>query len=245
VADVLAALAERDPLFKEQYLDFLRLRRFRQTLLSTDGRAPRKEPDAAAVTVLAVSGKPKPAAEPVDLAAGAVATFTGERGAAARTDLPIAKSAFLELAARWPGRLPFAELIRRAAERLGRAPEPADTEALGSLLAAVWMTGLVALHGDLPRYVETVTERPVASPLARLQVRTGPFVSTLLHDSKRLDDEPTRLLLQLLDGTRTREELAAELLAVFPADKRPDPAALMAGLERNLERLAKGALLVG
>jgi SAM-dependent methyltransferase len=245
VAGVLDGLGDRDPVVREQYLDFLRLRRFRQTLLATDGGSPRKTPDAAAVPGLAVSGRPKPAAEPVDLAPGIESSFAGERGASARTDLPIAKAAFLELAARWPGRLPFDELLARSAARLGRAADADDAEALTSLIAAVWMTGLVSLHGDRPRYAETVSERPVASPLARLQARSGTHVSTLLHDTKRLDDEPTRLLVQLLDGTRTREQLAAELLAAFPPDKRPDPAALREGLDRNLARLAKGALLVG
>jgi hypothetical protein len=61
----------------------------------------------------------------------------------------------------------------------------------------------------------------------------------------RFEDEPSRKMVQLLDGTRTLEELVAEMAAAFPADKRPDPAALRAGLARNLERLAKGGLLVG
>ena len=118
VAGVLNGLAARDPLLKEQYLDFLRLRRFRQTLLSIDGPTPSTEPDVAAVPALAVSGKPK--AESVDLAAGVAVTFTAERGASARTDLPIAKAALAELASRWPKRIPFPDLVDSAAARLGR-----------------------------------------------------------------------------------------------------------------------------
>src|SRR5262249_5125316 len=52
VASALDGLADRDPLLKEQYLDFLRLRRFRQTLLSTDGRTPQKEPTPDRITPL-------------------------------------------------------------------------------------------------------------------------------------------------------------------------------------------------
>ena len=43
VAGVLQGLAGQDVLLKEQYLDFLRLRRFRQTLLARDSRAPLAE----------------------------------------------------------------------------------------------------------------------------------------------------------------------------------------------------------
>ena len=245
VAGVITGMTDQDVLLKEQYLDFLRLRRFRQTLLSPDGRPPPKAADPARVPELAVSGRVKPAAEPADLAPGAAVSFAGERGATAKTDLPIAKAALVELGSRWPGRVPFPELLRLAAGRLGREPSPADTEPLAGLLTAVWTAGLVEFHGHCPRYVETVSDRPVASPLARIQLRGSPFVTTLLHDSMRFDDAPSQLLVQLLDGTRDREQLAAELVAAFPPENRPDPAALREGLEGTLNRLAKAAVLVG
>jgi predicted methyltransferase family protein/methyltransferase family protein/protein-lysine methyltransferase-like protein len=245
VAGALDGLAERDPVLKEQYIDFLRLRRFRETLLSNDGRAPRKVPDGAAIAGLAISGKPKPGAGPVDLAKGVAVSFTSEGGASVQTDLPLAKAALVELASRWPRRLSFEELLRRAAGRIGREPDPAEGGQLGGLLTDVWMSGMIALNGHIPSYVETVSERPVASPLARLLLRSGSLAATLLHEPMRFDDPPSRLLVQLLDGTRTREQLAQELLAAFPQDKQPDHDTLMAGLENNLERLARSALLVG
>jgi methyltransferase-like protein len=245
VADVLNGLAARDPLHKEQYLDYLRLRRFRQTLLSPDGGAPREDPDPTRIGTLSVSGNPKPEVDAVDLSPGIPITFRAARDALIRTDLAIGKSALLVLAARWPGRIPFEELVRLAAAKLNRDVQMDDSEALGGLLSTAWMAGLVELNGHQPHYVETVSERPIASPIARLQVRSGPFVSTLLHTSMRFDDAPSRLLLQLLDGTRTRAEIASEVAQAFPPDQRPDPAALKAGLDRNLERLAKAALLVG
>lgn len=245
VAGILNGLAAKDVLLKEQYIDFLHLRRFRQTLLSLDGGTPREDPDPTRITGLLVSANPKPEADRVDLSPGVPVTFRAARDALIRTDLAIAKAAMLELATRWPGRIPFEELVKLSARQLGRDVQPDDAEALGRLLTAAWMSGLVDLNGHQPRYVEKVSERPVASPLARLQVRTGPFVSTLLHAPMRFDDAPSRLLLQLLDGTRTRDEIAAEVAQAFPPDKRPDPAALKAGLNRNLERLAKVGLLVG
>src|SRR5262249_12067876 len=123
VAQVLDGMAERDVLDKEQYLDFLRLRRFRQTLLSTDGRAPRKEPDPAAVSVLAASGKPDP--DQADLSPGVGVTFTTSAGAAIRTDSDIAKATLSVLKRRWPGRVWFRELVGLAARELGREPTPA------------------------------------------------------------------------------------------------------------------------
>jgi SAM-dependent methyltransferase len=245
VAAVLNKLADHDPLVKEQYLDFLRLRRFRQTLLSTDGGQPRKQPDASRITALWVSGNPKPAEEPVDLAAGTAATFSGARGAAARIDLPIVKAAMVELAARHPGRVAFAELVRLAARRLDREPQPDDAPRLADWLTAVWMAELIALHGHCPRYAEAVSERPVASPLARIQVRTGEFGATLLHESMRFDDPTARKLVQLLDGTRDLDQLVTDLLAEIPPERHPDRAVFRSGVARKLESLAKAGLLVG
>ena len=245
VASILNGLAARDVLLKEQYIDFLLLRRFRQTLLSPDGGTPREDPDPARIGGLFASGHPKPEAEAVDLSPGVAVTFRAARDALIRTDLAIGKAAMLVLAARWPGRVPFEELVSLSAQKLGREILAEDTDALARLLTAAWMAGLIELHGYLPRYSETVSERPVASPLARLQVKAGPFVSTLLHTSMRFDDAPSRLLLQLLDGTRTKEEIVTAVAQAFPPDKRPDPSTLRAGLDRNLERLAKAGLLVG
>ena len=104
---------------------------------------------------------------------------------------------------------------------------------------------MVALNGHNPRYAEQVSERPIASPLARIQLRTNPFASTLLQESMRFEDAPSRIMVQLLDGSRTSDQLALEIAAGFAPDQRPDPAPLKAWLERNLERLARGALLVG
>jgi len=139
----------------------------------------------------------------------------------------------------------FEKLVRLAARRLGREPHADDTRPLAELLTAVWMTGLISLNAHNPRYVEAVSERPVASPLARIQLRTSEHVATLMHAPMRFEDAPVGLLVQLLDGTRTSEQLAAEVLAAFPPDNRPDVASLKAGLDRNLERPAKAGLLVG
>jgi hypothetical protein len=245
VAGVLNGLAANDVLRKEQYIDFLLLRRFRHTLLARDGNPPREDPDPSRIASLFVSGNPKPDGDSADLAPKVAVTFRAGRDAAARTDLAIGKAALVVLGSRWPARIAFAELVRIAAQKLGRPFEQKDEEDLGSLLTAIWMTGMIELHGHNPRYVEGISERPVASPLARIQLRSGAFASTLLHGTMRFDDEPSRLLLKLCDGTRNLTQIARSLSASFPADKRPDPDSLMEGIKRNLERLAKGGLLVG
>ncbi|HEV3384471.1 MAG TPA: methyltransferase regulatory domain-containing protein, partial [Gemmata sp.] len=244
VAGVLNGFAVNDVVLKEQYIDFLLLRRFRHTLLTPDAESPREDPDPSRIASLYVSGNPRPDGV-ADLVPKVAVTFRAGREAAARTDLPIGKAALIALEAKWPARIAFPELVRIAARKLGRAVVPNDEDDLGKLLTATWMAGLIEFNGHNPRYAELVSDRPIASPLARFQLRTGVFASTLLHGTMRFDDEPTRVLVRLLDGTRDRSQLARELLPVFPADKRPDPDSLKAGIERNLERLAKGGMLIG
>ena len=110
-------------------------------------------------------------------------------------------------------------------------------------LTAVWMTGMIELQGHKPNCLETVGEYPKACPLARLQARLGPTVTTRRHDTMRLEDAPSRKLLELLDGSRDRTQIADAMMASFPPDQRPSPDALRAGLDRNLERLAKAGIL--
>ena len=118
--------------------------------------------------------------------------------------------------------------------------------------------GLTELHVHSPQFVLTVSERPVASALARLQIQNGSLVTNLCHASVQVTDKMARRLLQLLDGTRDRTALLTELTAFLESDikKRREEgepvsqvrealSSLAEDLEPNLAKLARLALLVG
>ena len=73
------------------------------------------------------------------------------------------------------------------------------------------MASIVTLHVHPPQLAATVTERPSASPLARLQARSNEEVTTLLHMRVRMPDAEARRLLMFLDGTRDRTALASAM----------------------------------
>lgn len=245
VATALNEVGERDVILKEQYLDFLKLRRFRQTLLATDGRKPAVAPDPMRIATLAVSGQPKVEGDSVDLAAGVPVTFR-VKDAITRTEDALSKAALVALAECWPKRVPFGELAVQAAAKLGRpVPSDADRTALAEFLTAVWMMGMIDLHGHVPKYAEAVSDRPTVCPLARKQVQQGMFVTSRLHTTMRFEDAPSRRMVELLDGTRTKEQVVQELTAAFPPGQCPDPVTLNTGLDRHLERMATSGLLVG
>src|SRR5262249_19826753 len=108
VAEALRELP--DLVLREQYFDFLKCRRFRQTLLVRDDVTIDREEKAERVRSMMVATVAKPESERVDLAAGKVEAFTGPRGGAMKVDHPLTKAAMVELKSAWPRPMPFAEL---------------------------------------------------------------------------------------------------------------------------------------
>ena len=77
-----------------------------------------------------------------------------------------------------------------------------------SLLRLYVSSRLVELHTAPPAFAGSVSERPIASPLARLQAIESTDVTNLRHEPVRLNDTESVLVAQL-DGTRSREEVLA------------------------------------
>jgi hypothetical protein len=85
----------------------------------------------------------------------------------------------------------------------------------------------------------------VASPLARLQARYRPVVTTLRHTLVELDDAIDRCVLLLLDGTRNRDALMEGVREFQRSGAVSSDDPLTAdSLEVRLGRLAKEALLL-
>ncbi len=242
VREKIRAFAGGDPIKREQYVDFATLRRFRQSLAVRAERAPAAEPIAANIRGLHLGGIARHDA--VDLAPGAAMTFRiDETSLTIRT--PLTKAALVVLAEHQPDRMPFDELLVTALDKLGRTTADAgEVDELLADLATAWTTGAVLLKGHRPAYAKRLAERPVASSLARGQLRSGPAATSLLHTTVRFEDAPSRALVQLLDGTRTIDQLAAEMLPLFPPEHRPPPDAFRAGLDRNLDMLLANGFLV-
>jgi hypothetical protein len=81
---------------------------------------------------------------------------------------------------------------------------------LGKMLYDFYADDLLELHSFRPRLANRVSARPVASPLARVQLRTSPIVSGLLHNTVQLNEVEQRLL-PLLDGKRNHSDILAAL----------------------------------
>src|SRR5262249_47310543 len=92
-------------------------------------------------------------------------------------------------------------------------------------------------HAGPLRAAEVPGERPSASPLARYQATQGTQLVSLAYTTVHMEEPAARLLITLLDGTRDRAAIRAELRA------RTGLELSEADLENNLVELARLFLL--
>ncbi len=261
--DVLRRLAEDDIVAKEQYRDLLKCRKFRQTLLCHQDVTLDRGLRPGDMTAFYAASPAQPLSPEPNLEPGAVEEFRGPHGGEMKTGHPLAKAAIRQLSETWPESLHFNELLARTRSRLGKRPDEDDDSVdqdalgLGEILLRTYAANLVELHVHRPRLVSEASERPVASALARWQIRNKMAVTTLRHTSLQIDDELGRRLLLLLDGTNDREALLNNLGMLSGwgeamthgdgdrgGDRREEGGNLPDKLEKKLAEVARLALLV-
>jgi len=212
----LAQLAEGDLIAHQQYLDFARYRRFRQTLLCHAELHLRREGVLRGAKKLLVAS---PLGATGDVADGGV-EFSNSRGPGTlTTNNPAIIAVLKRLEEIWPRAERFEEL---ANAMLPLVPEGQRTEAVDGLAQTVLKLGANML-ADLRTYelplARGVSEKPTASLLARLTAEEGGAVTTLLHTHLNIEDQQGRRFLQLLDGTRDRQALVDALALESPDDR--------------------------
>ena len=256
-------LLATDQVHTEQYMDFLRNRMFRESLLVQAGNAPNWTIDPNCMTRLHVASGSRVMGDPVDIKTDANAQYTTRSGMALSTTRPLLKAAMQVLIGRWPSTVPFDELRREARTLLGGTADAAvdadDTRALAlGLLNTYISSDLIELQAVPLAIPRVAGEKPAALPWARLRAAGGAVtVANRRHEVARLTDLDQRLL-PLLDGTRTRPELidrlteralAGELTVQRDGQRLTDAAQVKAALasvmDHALNNLVNQALLAG
>jgi methyltransferase-like protein len=207
---VLSDLAEGDEIAFQQYLDFARYRRFRQTLLCHKEVGLRRGELPQRVKHLLVASPMRISAEKPD---GAV-EFSNIRGPGTiTTNNPVVIDALRRLEAIWPRAESFTQLAEAC---LPDTDQSQEAEGLAQAVLKLAANQLLDLRTYNLPFPDTITEKPTASLLARDMVKEGPLVTTLLHTQMDMEDELGRKFLQLLDGARNRESLIDALAAESP-----------------------------
>jgi methyltransferase-like protein/2-polyprenyl-3-methyl-5-hydroxy-6-metoxy-1,4-benzoquinol methylase len=272
VRSTLKRLSEHDILIKEQFMDFIKGRRFRQTLLRHEDAPinrklhPRQMKDfyfsCPARPVdgegRSIEGSPEELLDRADL------MFRRPSGSTLGTDHPVPRAALLHLSRVWPARLPFQDLLeigRKHRLRVSReqgAPDREKSEedvlALGDILLSAFTANMVEIHVHTPHFARAPSDAPVASPYARLQSRASSRVTNLFHKTVELENTYGRALLPLLDGTRDRDSIRKEMTGIIragnlplggklPSEKTTED--LFGEIDSELENCGRYALLVG
>src|SRR5262249_82065 len=148
----------------EQYIDFLRNRTFRQTLLCHAGVHLdfTLRPQALQKAWIASSARPI-SAEP-DLETDSAQQFRADSANAPTlpTRNPLMKAAMAKLGQIWPGSIAFSDLLTTAAGE--QTPTADQSDQLAARLLRCFTSGLIELSRGPPRLAARVSERPIASP---------------------------------------------------------------------------------
>lgn len=199
----------------EQVTDFLRCRSFRRSLICHGHHRLDREGMAQRLSRLRVASMLRPAREDSDDAATDDVVEFSWRGKRLSVNDPAVKVALDILGKKWPQTVPFSALLESVRSTLSasdagdaRTGENADPgERLGSTLLHCYADQLVDLYVHTPRFSCAPAPRPVASPIARLQARTGARHLTNLRHGMVETTDMDRLVLERLDGTQTTAAL--------------------------------------
>ncbi len=190
----------------EQYLDFLRKRPFRQTLLVHQDVPLNRNLDYRSVERLHVASPLRTETPDVDWRQPATVRYTSTTGGTFATNDPMAKATMAVLGDIWPRAIAVTDLREQARSLLGAAASttPAaradDAMRMNSDLLRCAVAGLVEFRTESPPVSVAIDARPKADILARHQAALGPVVTNLRHELVSLDDL-SRHLLRHLDGT--------------------------------------------
>ncbi|MBW1880688.1 MAG: methyltransferase regulatory domain-containing protein [Deltaproteobacteria bacterium] len=199
-----------DILQVEQYMDFVRNRTFRQTLLVHSEVELDRVLDWQSMTPFRFRSKARAVEGGGDVRSDEKVVYQFEDWTVA-TRVPLLKAAMAELVEIYPVALSFEALRDRARASIGEQRDD-DDQVLGGNLLSCFANGVVEVTlVDLP-FTTTVSERPVAFPMARWQVMNKvPRLTNVRHESGDAD-QILRQVIFLADGTRRREEIAAALV---------------------------------
>ena len=201
---VLARIPDR--LTREQYLDFFIGRAFRQTMLCRTGQQQPRPSHAETLRGLWLGGPmelvPPPTEESGD-GAQAIQKWSGAIGGTIGTAHAPTQAAFARLGSAWPACIEGQEILTAA-------PTEDDTETLAGMLVQCVHSGVLRAHVHPPPAAHSAGEKPRASAMVRAMIGQR-FVPNLASEAIAISSEADEQLLRLLDGARTRAELAAGL----------------------------------
>lgn len=202
--EVLEVLHQCDNLLlREQYLDYFNNRRFRCALLAHSKDVAPVDLDAIDVrdhylwTELTPEPEQDRQSEQSEFRCGSL-TFSAKT--------PWTKAALWMLSELDGARLHYQALEKECATRCGQPHDDASRLDLHDMVRRLVLSHVIQISRLPARYESQLTARPCIWWLAREEALQRQYVTSMHHEPVELT-QPMRILFQLLDGTRTLEDI--------------------------------------
>ncbi|MFO0942788.1 MAG: methyltransferase regulatory domain-containing protein [Pirellulales bacterium] len=250
-----------DTIRMEQYMDFVRNRMFRQTLVCHRSVELQRDVPWQNALKLFVSSNSRPA-ESVDLHSTQPITYS-RPGSTMTTREPLVKAAMAVLSEHWPRSVMMSELVTLARRKLNSNPQllsPEQVRQEQQIIAQPLIRCYATTHVDLSylptTFATTIAEYPKATAFARHQAQQSNRLTNLNHQSVGLTDLQ-RHLIGKMDGQHDRTQLLEYLVeqvvqgnliahdaGIEVRDEARIREMLSGILEQNLQQILRKSLLV-
>jgi methyltransferase-like protein len=211
-----------DIVHMEQYIDFLSRRTFRRSLLCHQDIPINRNIDPAYLHAMLATANCKPVSANPNYTTKGPEQFQGAGGSITLTD-PYAKTALAMLIEAVPMPVAFDDLVVGARERIGgndgrSVSKENDFQSLGNVIVQCFIHGYVKLQLTPPVFTATLSEKPVAYPLARLMAETSTTVTNARHEMVTLNDFDQHVL-RTLDGAHDQNSIIQFLMDLMAQGK--------------------------
>ena len=206
-----------DVIEREQLIDFFLGRVFRQTLFCRKNVKLERNLTPNQLDDFLIASAIHPQNDDPDLFTAKTERFVDNKNFGIEIDHPPTKFALKLLGENWGKAVPTAEMmetIQKTFTENDVIPEDweKELEITRAILFQIYRgTDLIELHTHQPKADQTVAEKPKINGLARWQIKETDHVTTLYGLNIKVEDEVSRHLLELLDGTNDRSELLVQI----------------------------------
>lgn len=245
-----------DHVWKQQYMDFLRGRNFRQTLFCRKNFRLDAQPRAEALDELFVASGLKTESANPQLFNPQPEKFVGLKEGRIEIDHPLTKTALFNLEKIWGDSVSFTDLLdasRRDLEKNGVSQENADKQmqiTRAIFLQLILQTDLIEIHSYKPKVFTKVTDQPKINELARWQLTKGDLITASYERIIKVEDRLIRTLLENLDGEKSLAEVRRTLRdSIESSEDFENKREILENLPRaagaHLAKFARAGLFIG
>lgn len=260
VVKVLEQFGDEETIRREQFFDFLKNRRFRQTLLSHKNVNLKRKVTDDFFDGLQIVCDLRSEVKTPDFSSQKIEKFVKPGKDGVTIDHPLTKAALFYLCEIFPRSVSFAELVETSEQIVKNQINnficsENDREILRDVLMKIFGSELVNFFLYEPQVADFISEKPKADDFIRWQAQNSDTLFTRRFRTKKIEDEFVRNLIFLCDGEHTREDIIKDFrekildgrLSLEGADetaKQKFTETLPEAVEHQLQQAAKLALFI-